>query len=157
MPEPLIRRILVPVELTEPKEPDLTYALRLAAQLRAELVLFSAIDSPAIVRLIGTHRATASRSGRSESFNQGLVADAKAILQRIVDQAAAMGVAARGHATVSDEVEEEILKEALVQRVDLILVYSHGRHGLRRVLFGSTAEDILKAAPCPVLVAPVRR
>ena len=156
MAEPLIRRILVPVELAEPKEPDLSYALRLAAQLGAELVLFSAIDSPAIVRLIGTHRAT-SRSGRSETFNQGLVADAKAILQRIVDQASAMGVAARGHATVSDEVEEEILKEALVQRVDLILVYSHGRHGLRRVLFGSTAEDILKAAPCPVLVAPVRR
>ncbi|RMG34252.1 MAG: universal stress protein [Planctomycetota bacterium] len=35
---------------------------------------------------------------------------------------------------------------------DLIIVSSHGYHGIRRLLMGSTAERILRHAPCPVLV-----
>ena len=51
--------------------------------------------------------------------------------------------------------EEQILKEAVLQRVDLILVRSHGKSGFMKALLGSTAGEILKAAPCPVLVARV--
>ena len=40
-----------------------------------------------------------------------------------------------------------------MQRVDLILVRSGGRTGIMKALLGSTAGEILKAAPCPVLVA----
>ena len=65
------------------------------------------------------------------------------------------GVRALGHATLSEEVEEQILKEAVLQRVDLILVRSHGKSGFMKALLGSTAGEILKAAPCPVLVARV--
>jgi nucleotide-binding universal stress UspA family protein len=42
-----------------------------------------------------------------------------------------------------------------VQKVDLILVRSRGRAGFMKALLGSTAGEILKAAPCPVLVARV--
>ncbi len=146
----MIRRILAPVVLSEPAVPDMDYAIAVAAQLGAELVLFACIDTPAMVSLIGRHRAAGERA---ESFDQSLVEDAKGILSKIVDEAAAHGVQALGHATVGENVEEQILKEALVQRVDLILVRSKGRHGLMKALLGSTAGEILKAAPCPVLVA----
>ena len=66
-----------------------------------------------------------------------------------------MGVKALGHVTFSEEVEEQILKEALVQRVDMILVRSRGGSGIMKALLGTTAGEILKAAPCPVLVARV--
>ena len=79
----------------------------------------------------------------------------RAKLQKLVDQAAEAGVRALGHVTFSEDVEEQILKEALVERVDLILVRSQGRHGFMKALLGSTAGEILKAAPCPVLVARV--
>jgi len=146
----VIRRILAPVVLSEAGHPEMDYAIAVAAQLGAELVLFACIDTPAMVSLIGRHKATGERT---ESFDASLVEDAKAILSKIVDEAAARGVRAFGHATVDEEVEEQILKEALVQKVDLILVRSKGRHGLMKALLGSTAGEILKAAPCPVLVA----
>lgn len=150
MSEKAIRRILAPVPLSEPELADMDYAISVAAQLGAELVLLAVIDTPAMVSLIGRHKAM----GRStESFDESLVEDAKAILSKIVDEAAARGVQALGHATVGEDVEEQILKEALVQKVDLILVRSRGRHGLMKALLGSTAGEILKAAPCPVLVA----
>jgi nucleotide-binding universal stress UspA family protein len=75
------------------------------------------------------------------------------MLQQMVDKAAAAGVQALGHLTFSEDVEEQILKEALVQKVDLIVVRSRGRAGIMKALLGSTAGEILKAAPCPVLVA----
>ena len=71
----------------------------------------------------------------------------------MVDEAAASGVQALGHLKFSEEVVEQILREALVRKVDLILVHSHGRTGLMKSLLGTTAGEILKAAPCPVLVS----
>ncbi len=151
MSQRVVRRILVPVDLSGRTPPDADYAIRLAAQLGAELVLFAVVDTPAMVSLIGHHRAVGG--GDRGSFSREVVDDAKAILQTIVDDATRRGVRALGHVTVSEEVEEQILKEALVQRADLVLVRQPGHGGFMKALLGSTAGDILKAAPCPVLVA----
>lgn len=150
MGDRVIKKILVPVELVEDSSPDASYAIQLASQLKADMILVAVIDTPAAASMIGKHRVD---HGRRESFNEVLVKEAKLILQGIVDQAAELGVVAWGHATVSEEVEGQILKEAIMQKVDLILVRSHGRSGISRALLGSTAGEILKAAPCPVLVA----
>jgi len=147
---PVVRRILAPVELAEAREPDLGYAIGLAAQLRAELLLLAVIDTPATVSIIGRHRAT---GGPNNDFDKALKDEVQAMLQKLVDKAAEAGVQTLGHLTFSEEVEEQILQEALVQKVDLILVRSHGRSGIMKALLGSTAGEILKAAPCPVLVA----
>ncbi|MEQ1633010.1 MAG: universal stress protein [Planctomycetota bacterium] len=152
MSTPVVRRILAPVELAESSDPDLSYAIRLAAQLRAELVFLAVLDTPTTVGLIGRHRAMA---GGGRDFEQNLMQEVKGILQTNVDLAARSGVRALGHATRSEEVEEQILKEAVLQRVDLILVRSHGKTGFMKALLGNTAGEILKAAPCPVLVARV--
>ncbi len=155
MVAPVVRRILAPVEIAASRDLDVGYAIGLAAQLRAELLLLAVIDTPATVNLIGRHRATAgSNAGLgSADFDRALQDEVKAVLQQLVDQADAAGVKAVGHLTMSEDVEEQILKEALVQRVDLILVRSGGRTGIMKALLGSTAGEILKAAPCPVLVA----
>lgn len=145
----VVKRILAPFDLAESREPELGYAIGLAAQLRAELLLLAVIDTPATLNLIGHHGS----SGGGRSFEQELQEEVQAKLQKAVDQAAEAGVQALGHLTFSEDVEEQILKEALVERVDLIVVRSRGRHGFMKALLGSTAGEILKAAPCPVLVA----
>ncbi len=150
MPEPLIRRILAFVEFADRVEPDMFYAIRMAEQLDAELILFGVIDTPAMVSMIGKHK-TGGQAG--PTLTDTLVEEAKRVLQQLVDTAAERGVRARGHATVSEEVPELILREAMVQQVDLIILRSHARSGVLRALLGSTVEEILKAAPCPVLVA----
>ena len=45
----------------------------------------------------------------------------------------------------------EIIQFTRKERIDLIILGSHGRTGLKQVLFGHTAEKVVKKAPCPVL------
>ena len=53
---------------------------------------------------------------------------------------------------VHGEAASEIVRVARERKVDLIVIASHGRTGLGRILFGSTAEAVVRHAPCPVLV-----
>lgn len=53
---------------------------------------------------------------------------------------------------VHGEAAAEIVRVAKERRVDLIVISSHGRTGLGRILFGSTAESVVRHAHCPVLV-----
>ena len=53
---------------------------------------------------------------------------------------------------VHGEASSEIVNTARQRAVDLIVISSHGRTGLGRILFGSTAEAVVRHAPCPVLV-----
>src|SRR5687768_10679942 len=73
MVAPVVRRILAPVELAETREPELDYAIGLAAQLRAELLLLAVVDTPATVNLIGRHRAMAGGDGDFEATLQAEV------------------------------------------------------------------------------------
>ncbi|MCL0072097.1 universal stress protein [Thermodesulfovibrionales bacterium] len=50
---------------------------------------------------------------------------------------------------------EEILKFAREKEIDLIVIGTHGRKGLDRILFGSTAERVVRHALCPVLTVRV--
>lgn len=52
---------------------------------------------------------------------------------------------------------EEILRYARRQPIDLIVVGTHGRTGVSRVLLGSVAERVVRGARCPVLVVPAPR
>jgi nucleotide-binding universal stress UspA family protein len=53
------------------------------------------------------------------------------------------------------EPSEEILGFATEKEVDLVVVGTHGRTGIRRVLVGSVAESVLRRAPCPVMAIRV--
>lgn len=50
------------------------------------------------------------------------------------------------------EAASEIVRVAAERGSDLIVISSHGRTGLGRIIFGSTAESVVRHAPCPVLV-----
>jgi nucleotide-binding universal stress UspA family protein len=53
---------------------------------------------------------------------------------------------------VHGEAASEIVRVAKEREVDLIVIASHGRTGLGRIIFGSTAESVVRHASCPVLV-----
>jgi nucleotide-binding universal stress UspA family protein len=46
---------------------------------------------------------------------------------------------------------EEIINYVKKQGIDMIIIGTHGRKGLEKVMFGSVAEGVIKEAPCPVL------
>jgi nucleotide-binding universal stress UspA family protein len=51
---------------------------------------------------------------------------------------------------------EVILEEARERNVDLIAMTTHGRGGMARLAFGSVADEVLRHAPCPVLLVRVQ-
>ena len=52
----------------------------------------------------------------------------------------------------------EIIRFAKENDIDLIIIGTHGRSGLEHIIFGSTAEKVVRKAPCPVLsVRPSQR
>jgi nucleotide-binding universal stress UspA family protein len=62
----------------------------------------------------------------------------------------------RGYQTVEHHVlkgvpSDEILRFADAQKIDLIVMGTHSRKGLDRIIFGSTAERVVRNAKCPVL------
>jgi len=50
----------------------------------------------------------------------------------------------------------EIIRTAKEWPADIIVIGSHGRHGIQRALLGSVAEAVMRHAPCPVLVIRAR-
>jgi hypothetical protein len=51
----------------------------------------------------------------------------------------------------------EIIRAAESTAASLIVLGTHGRSGLDRVVFGSTAERVVRRAPCPVLTVPLQK
>lgn len=85
------------------------------------------------------------------SHSEARQAEARQIVDRVVaalkkDGIAVEGLVERGIA------EEAILETVKRRRVGLIVLGSHGRTGLGRILFGSKAERVIEHAPCPIMV-----
>jgi len=85
------------------------------------------------------------------SHSEARQAEARQIVDRVVaalkkDDIPAEGLVERGIA------EEMIIETAKRRRIGLIVLGSHGRTGLGRILFGSKAERVIEAAPCPVMI-----
>ena len=59
--------------------------------------------------------------------------------------------------TKSGREDEEILKFAKDEKVDIIVVGTHGRTGIEHVFFGSVAEKVLRRSPFPIFVIPCKK
>ena len=59
--------------------------------------------------------------------------------------------------TRSGREDEEILNFATAEKVDIIVMGTHGRTGIEHVIFGSVAEKVLRQSPFPVFVIPCRK
>lgn len=77
---------------------------------------------------------------------------AQAVVAEIKDKAEAQGIKAKAVTHTSDLVAETILSIAKKNKCDLIVMASHGRRGLKRVLMGSETSHVLTHSHIPVLV-----
>jgi nucleotide-binding universal stress UspA family protein len=139
-----VRRILVPVDGSPTSSKALEAALGIAK------------ESGAHVRLLHVVEATSFAAG-VDSTGGYLVAIAeagKAILEHGLAAAQAAGVAAESELMdlCTMRIGEAVAQAASAWKADLVVVGTHGRHGVGRVLLGSGAEQIIRLAPVPVLV-----
>jgi nucleotide-binding universal stress UspA family protein len=87
-----------------------------------------------------------------ESLTQSLVKEAQGVLDRVTAKLGALDMTIESRVRRGDP-RQEIVDEAKGWSADLVVVGSHGRTGLQRLLLGSVAEHVVRHAPCSVEVA----
>ena len=142
-----IRSILVPTDFSECANYALSYAASLARVFGASILCVHVIE-PMV--------PTVGYSGMTEPLPIADISDqledsAERELPKIAECEECAGLEVE-ELIVRGEAAAEIVRVARDRKVDLIVVSSHGRTGLGRILFGSTAEAIVRHASCPVLV-----
>lgn len=140
-----IKRILMPTDFSEHSQYALRYAVSFATQYQAKLYVLHVLVSP--------HALVGYEAAPFVSFER-LFADMK----RSAEQQMASFIPEDYKKEVEIETAfaqgspfMEILKFAREKQVDLIVIATHGRTGLKHALFGSVAEKVVRKAPCPVL------
>lgn len=138
-----VKKILCAVDFSEASKEVANYAAYLAEGLKSEiLVLYVA---PSLSQYVGFHVPPSS----IESFVKEIVAGADKSMEAFLSEHF-KGVNARGE-VVTGYAAEEILNTAEEEKVDMIVMGTHGRRGIDRILFGSVAERVVKNAKCPVV------
>ena len=135
------RKILVATDLSPAGDVVVTYAINLATSLNANLHLLHVCEPMTDVGSV-VHELTAMDEVERDAIHQ---------LDRLRTKISGSDIA------VTRDVElgmpaRVIVHAAARLQSDLIVMGSHGRRGLRRALLGSVAENVLRSAPCPVLV-----
>lgn len=142
-----IKTILVPTDFSDYAEYAYKWALGLAANCNAKVVLFHA--TPTMSHLAFPESVYYPDLARMEPE---LIVDAE---KRVTEFAAKKGTSSVPVETrVSlGEPMWEICRMAEHEHADLIVMGTHGRTGLSHVVLGSVAERVVRHASCPVLVA----
>lgn len=96
-------------------------------------------------------RLNARLIGVSAAREEGELPEAEAIVQRMLMRANRVGIPMEIHVEVGAP-DDVIVQTAQRTEANLILMGSHGRTGLKRLLMGSTTARVIGQAPCPVLV-----
>lgn len=140
----IFKKILVPIDGSDPSDRAMRMALDLTRDALGTVRFVHVIDD----KLYLTSEALTADL-RSYAYES-----AKQLLQTAMDTAAAMGVNAESRVVDKprQRLGESVADEAAEWGADLVVVGSHGRRGLGRLLLGSGAEQVIRLSGVPVLV-----
>jgi nucleotide-binding universal stress UspA family protein len=143
--------IVVGTDYSSTSDLAFQHALELAvARPRADVHVVN------VVRLYGT-QALVDGPAEPTGFASVTLADAMALVQRYIEQrrqafeGSLESVRIRAHLRL-EAPAQEIAQIAADLEADLVVVGTHGRRGIARLLLGSVAEAVVRIAPCPVFV-----
>jgi nucleotide-binding universal stress UspA family protein len=141
---PSFKRILVPIDGSDTSTKALTTALQLARDAGGRVRVLNAIDE------------LAYHTGYEQSARilQAAREASALMLAKALEVAKAAGVEA--DSVLSDDpgqrLGQTVARAASDWEADLVVVGTHGRRGVSRILLGSGAEQVIRLAPVPVLV-----
>lgn len=148
MPEPFPQRILVPIDVTDHHPQALEMAVTLAASTGAEIIILSVADDrfpyPDIFSFQEPHESYYKmfRDRALEILNEAAGTAPEGVKIR--------PVVSRGQ---PGKVIVEVAKE---EGADVIIMTTHGGHGLEHAILGSVTDRVLRLTTVPVLVVPRR-
>ncbi|MEW6584773.1 MAG: universal stress protein [Nitrospirota bacterium] len=139
-----IKSILFPTDFSEGSAQALQYAVEMAKRFGSKLYIVHIIYDMA--KATGWYVPHTSVEQMYKDIREG----AKKELERFgVEELAGFKDIER--TVITGVPHDEIVNYAREKKVDIIIMGTHGRKGLDRILFGSTAANVVRYAPCPVL------
>ena len=132
-----IKKIICPVDFSELSRKALQYANEFARLSNGQVFLVGVIENDPSINY--SHGLDKERSEEEQK------------LTALIKEEDMAGVVA-DYVIYEGFAEECILDYAKRQEADIIIMGSHGRRGLKRMILGSVAEHVIRRAPCPVLV-----
>ena len=137
----MLKKILAPTDFSDLSVRGVRYACRLAKDVGAEVTILNVV----FVDESGVNKR------EMEDHKQGLE-------ELVAKNMADVGGNLKMHKVVdSGQAYATIVERAENEQIDLIVMSSHGRSGLSRMLIGSVTDKVLRMAPCPVLVIPLEK
>jgi nucleotide-binding universal stress UspA family protein len=146
----VFKRILVPIDGSPTSDRGLDQALKLARGQKAALCLLHIVDEHVIIQ-----QADVAATGTiTENFLESLRDGGRKVLARA--QARALKQRVRSKPVLVENivhaVSDVIVDNARKWRADLIVMGTHGRRGITRMVMGSDAEGVVRNTPVPVLL-----
>ncbi len=143
----MYKRILVPVDGSPTSLCGLQEAIRLAKDQGASLRLVHVIDEFLM-------NSSYAPTFDYQAYLTALRAGGTSILEKMRAMAHEQGIDAESELqeTIGGRASDNIIEAATRWRADLIVMGTHGRRGIRRLLMGSDAELVLHSTPVPVLM-----
>ena len=145
----MYKRILVATDGSDLSRAAVHSAIELAAAVGAELVALYVVPRYPVSYFEGGLTISMDDIARTEKqwSDKG-----QAVVDAVQQSAQAAGVTARAVVAQSDLVAESIMATANKHSCDLVVMASHGRKGIQRVLLGSETQHVLTHSTIPVLV-----
>src|SRR6266545_702950 len=140
-----VRKILAPTDFSELSKLGLRYALEIAWDESAEVIVYHAIDLG-----LDWHDRRADYGP-----NRDLLEESRRVLDKFLAENFADLVKVR-QVVEFGAPYKNIVEKAATEGVDMIVMSTHGRTGVDHFILGSVAEKVAARAPCPVLVVPRR-
>lgn len=145
------KRVLVPLDAASPAEDVIDTAVLLAGTETAEYMLLASM--PPLHPMLAAVASEAQR--QKDTASQREIGET--YLSAVADRLRARGLAVRTVVRIGLHAAQEILAAAGEEQADLIALSTHGRGPMDRVLLGSVADKVLRAATIPVLLQRIQR
>jgi nucleotide-binding universal stress UspA family protein len=144
----MFKTILVPTDGSAVAELAIGPAIEFAKSQRARLIALAVAEPPPALSVPGTEFAPPDQ--RVDEAR--LLSEARASVDKLVAAAQAADVPCSAVVMVAPRPHEAIVQTARDQQCDLIIMASHGRRGIQRLVMGGQTEKVLLSSPVPVLV-----
>jgi nucleotide-binding universal stress UspA family protein len=139
------KTILCPIEFSDPSTRALEYALTLAEETGARVILLHVVE-----QMVDAPQAGELSPFSLEQYRQQLEEDAQVRLRSAVPDEARVWCTPEER-VLSGKAYRVILDIAQQERVEVVVMGVHGKGALNRRLFGSTTHHVIREARCPVL------
>jgi len=139
------KKILFPVDLSESSPKLVPYVTTMAEKFGAEIHLLF------VARVFQYFSGIYVPHPSISKFEDEIVEGAKKRLKEFTEEYFSDLPGTKAE-VIAGDISEEILKYTESKGIDLLILGTHGRKGLEKVVFGSVAERVAKASPVPVLL-----